>query len=67
MFWKPVIFLIIWMVENANQTLLLFDFVHLFSWKIRDLKFLSILLKNKFRLTFIQLIISVYRYVLTKK
>ena len=49
-FRKPIIFLIIWMVENANQTLLMFDFVNLFSRKIRGFEILSISLKIKFRL-----------------
>ena len=36
------------MVENANQTFLMFDLVHLFFWKIRSSKILPILQKIKF-------------------
>ena len=47
-FIKPMIFLMFSMFENANQTFLMFDFVHLFSWKIRGSVILSILQKIKF-------------------
>ena len=41
-----MIFLIVSMVENANQTFLMFDFVHLFSWKIRGSEILSITFRH---------------------
>ena len=34
------------MAEKENQTFFMFDFVHLFSWKIHGSEILSILQKN---------------------